>query len=209
MGRSERQVCRSSSRAVTAIRTGVSGVRSSWERTARNSSFARVASASRRRRPLLLVDVGAGAEPLDDAARGIRRGQAPDQEPAIGPIRTAVATLDLVGRPGADRIVPCVDDALPILRVDVLGPDSAETPLRREAGHLVPSPVEVGGPAIGPRGPDQLGQGLGQQTEPPLAAAEGRLIASRPRSGRRTGSRSRSSFPATDRWPADRAAGPR
>src|SRR5262249_15121112 len=109
-----------------------------------------------------------------DAARSALRGLSPDQEPAIGPIGTAVATLDLVSHPGADRTVPGLDDALPILRVDVIGPSVAQTPLRREAGQLVPPPVEVSGPAIGPRGPDQLGQGLRQRPESPLAAAEGR-----------------------------------
>ena len=66
VGRSPGSVPGSSSRAVTLARTGVSGVRSSWDRAARNRSRARPAASARASR---------GVEGADEQADGGPAGQ--------------------------------------------------------------------------------------------------------------------------------------
>ncbi len=62
---------------------------------------------------LLVVDIGASANPVADRAGRVAHGQRPPKPPAIGAIRgTAPAVLDLVGRARLHRVHPAVDAGL-------------------------------------------------------------------------------------------------
>src|SRR5438067_11268022 len=90
----------------------------------------------------------------------------------VTPIGPAEAVLDLVGLAGAKGLGPAFEAAWPIRGMRGLTPSPAETPFERQAGEIRPPSVEVLAPAIGPSGPDQLGEGLGQGAEPVLALAQ-------------------------------------
>ena len=102
----------------------LSGVRSSCEMVARNSSFMRLASSASARavfvarlRVLLVVDVGGGGDPADDGAAQAALGHGAPEVPAIGAVGGAAqAILDDERLAGAHRRGPRLDDALAIVR---------------------------------------------------------------------------------------------
>src|SRR5262249_54005663 len=114
-------------------------------------------------RPFLIVNVGEGAEPADDAARPVLADtpvvdrQRPPQVPAVRPPGgPAEARPGLVGPAGAARLGPVVAPLLPVVRVQGGLPASAGQLRRRQAGVLGPAAVVVINTAIPPRRPHQL-----------------------------------------------------
>ncbi len=122
---------------------------------------------------LLVVDVGAGAEPLDDPPRLVEQWQAASEVPAVGPIRVAPqAVLDLERRAGRPGLSPDFAGPFSIVRVDHAEPTQSEPAFGVLARVIIPAAVDVLVLSVGPAGPDELGQGLGQCAEPRLAGPQ-------------------------------------
>jgi hypothetical protein len=117
---------------------------------------------------LLLVDVGTGAHPLQDAAVRGACGLGPGEEPPPHPIPgPAEPELGLEGLAGGPRPIPVLEETRQVLRVRHARPAVPERPLHREAGVLEPGPVDVLAGAVRPGHPGKVGKGVGQQLELP------------------------------------------
>ncbi len=117
-------------------------------------------------RSFLLLDIGAGAKPLDDLALGIFERLCSDQEPAIVSGRAmAQALFCFIGPAGLEGTLPYPQGALLVIRVDGLEPAVPLGLLARHAGIVTPALVTVVSRAIGARHPDQLRDGIDQHTD--------------------------------------------
>ncbi len=124
---------------------------------------------------LLVVDVGARAEPADDLATLAVLGQPPDQKPAKGPVPPPQPLFDLIALAAVEGLGPAPQDPVALLRMQERRP-LIEAGGRRIRPEIVePSPVDVF--AIPPRvgHPEDLGYRLGERAEPRLALAQGLL----------------------------------
>ncbi len=74
---------------------------------------------------LLIVDVGAGAEPAEDAPCLVTHRQRAAQEPAVCAVGAPEAVLDLVVFPRLDGALPPLPGALLIVRVQLVVPAGA------------------------------------------------------------------------------------
>ena len=125
--------------------------------------------------PLLVVDVGAGADPAGDRAVGRPDRLRPGQEPAIGAVGAAQAVLGLVVGPRPDGRPPFLVDPVPVVGVD------DPPPARPVEGAGLPARVGVDAlvePVRRPAGvgrPDEVRQHLRQDAELRLAGAQGLL----------------------------------
>jgi hypothetical protein len=93
--------------------------------------------------PPTVVDVGAGAKPLDDAAVRVGQGEPAGQEPAKGAVRPPEAIFDLVRLAGRHGPAPALDGPGPIVRVEQFGPPPALQLVERPPGEVDPAAVEV------------------------------------------------------------------
>src|SRR5262249_10919098 len=106
-------------------------------------------------RLFLIVDIGEGAEPADDAARPtlaeatVVDREGPAERPGVrslgGP---AEAILGLVGHAATDRLGPVIAPLLAVVGVQGVLPAVAGQLLRRQAGVLRPAAVVVDDPAV-------------------------------------------------------------
>ena len=126
-------------------------------------------------RPLLFVDVRAGAHPPHDLALLVAHGQRPSQHPAVlaGPVPQPV--LDLVGLAGGQAVPPHLPGARLVFRVEHAVPGFAIGRTRRHAGELVPLLVVVVVVAVRQRRPHHLRHGVGDGPELRLALAQAPL----------------------------------
>ena len=141
-----------------------------------DSSSSRMCRASRDRSSSAspaVVDVRAGADPPDDAARPGRGRGRPGRGASGTPRRPAAAGTPGRTAPRPAPPGPTPDDLGPVVGVDGLGPARRPGSLRGQPGVLRPPAVEVLGGAVGPGHPDQLGDALGQGPVLLLALPEG------------------------------------
>ena len=115
-----------------------------------------------------IVDIRRGAEPAYDFPLVIADRLGEGEEPAVDAIRPPKSILEL------EALVPVPGFGpgwlLPhsVLRVNRLHPAGPRRFLGRHAGIVEPAPVLVIAISVRPRRPDDLGDGLGEQSESPL-----------------------------------------
>jgi hypothetical protein len=107
---------------------------------------------------LELLDVGAGAEPLDDLPGGVAQRHGAAEHPPVGPVGPAEPVLDLVRRACPRRLGPALGGVRAVVRVERRVPAVAKALLEREPRVVQPLPVEVGVPAVRPGDPHDLRQ---------------------------------------------------
>src|SRR5208283_3964788 len=125
--------------------------------------------------PLMFGNVGAGAEPLDDLARGVPYWYPAGGEPAIRAIRAADAVFHCVIALFRYSFNPAIPGAFPVVRMQQLHPAPGEQFALSSAGVFHDLGAEVVGRAVGPCGPYKLRQRLGQAA-PTLLALPQRLL---------------------------------
>ena len=138
-----------------------------------------VALAQGRLCPLEVVDIGTGAVPPGDGSIGGSRRHLTGDVPAIHPVRAADAELNFPRDAAAHGRGPHGHGVGQVVRVDDFFPGPAEQVIRPQAGVRGRLGVQVNQTAIGGGGKDDLGDGVGQFTEPSLALPHGlfRLLA--------------------------------
>src|SRR5262249_55713296 len=125
-------------------------------------------------RPLLVVDVGQRAEPLDDPSLQVAHRKPTGQEPTVHAVGAAAdAVLDVGLLPGLKRPAPGRKDPGEVVGVDGGYPLPAAGLLQPQAGVAGPELVDVIDPAVGPGGPDDGRDEVGQGTITFFAGAQG------------------------------------
>ena len=121
---------------------------------------------------LLVVDVRAGAEPLDDAAVGVAHGHGAAQVPAVHAVAPAAdAHLGVERLAGFHRAAHAFVRARLVVGMHGGQPAVLLEFLDGQAGVLVEAAVEVVDGAVGLGGPDDLGHAVGHE---PVAADRAR-----------------------------------
>src|SRR6266851_5162435 len=106
-------------------------------------------------RSFLLLDIGAGAKPLDDLALGIGERLCSDQEPAIVTGRAMAQALFCFIRPaGLDGPLPHRQDALPVIRMRTLHPSLPLCLFGGHAGIVAPALIIIVDISVRSPGPD-------------------------------------------------------
>jgi hypothetical protein len=122
----------------------------------------------------LVLDLGYQPEPFDDPPLPVAHGLAPGEKPAVhavgGPLQ---AVVDLDQLPGLQRPVPDLKDPWGVLRVEHAGPARTPGLLQRHAGEGQPELVGVVDRAVGPGGPDDSRDEVGQRMVLLLTGAQG------------------------------------
>ena len=118
------------------------------------------------------LDIGAGAEPLLDAALGVTHRLRPAEHPAVAPGAMPQAVFDVVGLAGAEAVVPDLPGALLVVRVEDVGPAFALRGAFRHSGEFVPAVVEIEVVSIGAGGPDHLVDGVDDGAQLRLVAGQ-------------------------------------
>jgi hypothetical protein len=110
----------------------------------------------------LVVDVGAGAKPFEDAAGIVADGNAAGFEPAVGAIGAAEAVFDIVRGAALDGGGPSGGGAGAVIGVHhAIEPLESELLIVGKAGVIDPLLAEEVAVAIGIGRPDELGESLG------------------------------------------------
>ena len=121
----------------------------------------------------LVVDVGAGAEPLDDAAVGVALGPALAQKPAVHAVVAPEPVLHLEEAAGFHALLPALVGQVEVVRVNHGGPVGAVARRARlQAGVVEPALVHVVVAAHALASPHNLRHALGQEAELLLAPAQ-------------------------------------
>ena len=111
---------------------------------------------------LLVVDVGGGAEPLDDLAVFVAHRDRPAQVPAVGAVLTATdAQFRVRARVGLDGGAHAVGRAPPVVGMHRRQPAAVAGILQGHPRVLVEAAVEIVDAAVGPRRPDDLRHAVG------------------------------------------------
>src|SRR5438034_6358488 len=114
-------------------------------------------------RSFLLLDIGAGAKPLDDLALGIFERLCSDQEPAIATGRAmAQAQFRFIWPAGLDGALPPRLDAWPVIGMDTLQPSISLRLFGSHAGIVAPALICIVNKPVWSPGPDELGDGIKQ-----------------------------------------------
>ena len=122
---------------------------------------------------LLVIDVGAGADPLDDPAPLVARRLGPGQVPSVRAVEASEAVLALEGLARSTGEPPEFQAAPEVVGVEDRLPVPA--PVAILAGEVEPPAIEILDLTVGPGGPDDLGHRLGQEAEPTLGLGPVRL----------------------------------
>ena len=125
----------------------------------------------------LVVDIGAGADPAGQLAGDIEKRRTPRDEPAVISLAIADAIFHIVDTLAFDRRRPDLARALAVVGMDELQPARPEGFLGRLSGIIAPRLVEVVRHAHGIRGPDELGEGIGQIGKLLFELDDARMIA--------------------------------
>ena len=117
----------------------------------------------RRRRALVVVDVGARADPRDDFAHDVAHRDRAPQVPAMVAVLGVQESVErFVVLLGMDRAAPPADEIVGILGMEHDLPAVLAQDVVREAGELEGAPVAVGEVAFGVGHPHDLRHRLGQ-----------------------------------------------
>ncbi len=121
---------------------------------------------------LLIVDIGAGAEPSADLALLVAKRCAPRLEPAVYAVKSAHAVLQVVAILSGDGPLPAGQRTLLIVRVNhQLQPLQPQLLGFGNTRVLDPLPAQVIALSIGPGGPEELLHAIGERAETLLAVA--------------------------------------
>src|SRR5262245_11542341 len=107
---------------------------------------------------LLIINVGVGAEPLDDLAARILERYGSRLEPAVHSVNSANAVLDIERLAGRHSPIPVRKQRLTIVRVNLPQPVEAELLRFGDAGVSDKLRVDVITSSVGATGPDKLWQ---------------------------------------------------
>ncbi len=118
------------------------------------------------------LDIGAGAEPLLDAALGVTYGLRPAKYPAVATRTMPQAVFDVVGLARAEAVVPHLPGAFLVIRMEDVGPAFAFRGAFGHPGEFIPAIVEVEVMAIGPGGPHHLVDGVDDGAQLRLVAGQ-------------------------------------
>ena len=132
--------------------------------------------AQRLLRPLVIVNVGAGAEPLDDVPLRIAHRHPAPQVPAVRAVfRPLEAVFRLVIRAGAERCRPARRRTLYVVGVQDGQPAPGPRLIEVHPCVVVPALVVIIWAAVHAGRPDDLRHGVGHEPEARLALTHGGL----------------------------------
>ena len=117
-------------------------------------------------------DVGVGADPFADPAVVVEHRHRADVHAAVFAVPAPETVLGGERPAAGDRLAPGADRLLPVVGVDRLEPASPRRLGAALAGEGLPLAGVDGPPAVGGRGPHDLGGGRDQGPVPRFAAAE-------------------------------------
>src|SRR5262249_53895365 len=111
--------------------------------------------------PHLVVDVGTGADPLDDPPLGVAQRQGTGQEPAVGAVgRPPHADFELLRLAGPEAVVPVGHHPRQVVRVNDGMPTKTGRLGRGKPAVIVTALVPEVIPPVRRRAPDELREGV-------------------------------------------------
>src|SRR5580704_2370714 len=112
-----------------------------------------------------LLDVHAGAVPLDDRAVRVPQRNLAVKHPAIFAVRLANPSFELEDFTGRQAGAPLRHDSVQIFGMDKISPIPAADLIQGDAEIFEPASVEVVEMAVGPRGVDQGGDRIDEKLD--------------------------------------------
>ena len=125
----------------------------------------------------LIVNIRAGADPLDDPARFVTQRKSTSEMPAVLPVETLEPILDLVIFAAGHAVSPAVQAALDIIGMQHRLPAPVFGLRERHSRVVEPTLVVIIDTAVGLRGPDDLRQRVGEKTVAAFAFSQSKTRA--------------------------------